>query len=107
MRSLHRFPLFDRTGEYDDYREVIDQPTILEPHDDRTDQCVSVPVRSVISATAGPAVEIGPFNGHQLAGENLIIKRRANGRTIRNCRTCQRAAQRRAYRRSAARAVSA
>lgn len=46
-------------------------------------------------------------NGHQLAGENLIIKRRANGRTIRNCRTCQRAAQRRAYRRSAARAVSA
>ena len=28
-------------------------------------------------------------NGHQLAGENLIIKRRANGRTIRNCRTCQ------------------
>jgi hypothetical protein len=61
MRSLHRFPLFDRTGEYDDYREVIDQPTILEPHDDRTDQCVSVPVRSVISATAGPAVEIGPF----------------------------------------------
>jgi hypothetical protein len=31
----------------------------------------------------------------------------SKGRTIRNCRTCQRAAQRRAYRRSAARAVSA
>jgi hypothetical protein len=61
MKSLHRFPLFDRTGEFDDHREVLDQPTILEPHDDRTDGCVSVPIRSVVSSIAGPAVEFGPF----------------------------------------------
>jgi len=61
VKSLHRFPLVDRSGEFDDFREVIDHPTILEPHDDRTDQCVSIPVRSVISATCGPAVEVGPF----------------------------------------------
>ncbi|WP_166905971.1 hypothetical protein [Mycobacterium sp. DL440] len=61
MRTLHRFPLVDRTGEFDDFRQVVDQPTILEPHDDRTDQCVSIPVRSVLSAVSGPAVEIGPF----------------------------------------------
>lgn len=59
--SLHRFPLFDRTGEFDDFREVVDHPTVLEPHDDRTDQCVSIPVRSVMSAISGPAVEVGPF----------------------------------------------
>jgi len=56
-----RFPLIDRTGQSDDFREVIDGPVMLEPHDDRSDQCVSLPVRSVISAVAGPAVEIGPF----------------------------------------------
>lgn len=38
-------------------------------------------------------------NGHRLDGQNLIIKRRPNGRSIRNCRKCQYAAQRRAYRR--------
>lgn len=59
MKALHRFPLFDRTGEFDDHREVLDQPTILELHDDRTDGCVSVPVRSVVSSIAGPAIEIG------------------------------------------------
>lgn len=58
---LHRFPLFDRTGQWDDYREVIDHPCVLEPHDDRTDQCVSLPIRSVLSATCGPAFEVGPF----------------------------------------------
>lgn len=57
----HQFPPFDRAGEFDDLREVIDGPVMLEPHDDRTDQCVGLPVRSVISAVAGPAVEIGPF----------------------------------------------
>lgn len=61
MKTLHRFPLIDRTGEFDDFRTVIDQSAILEPHDDRTDECVSIPVRSVISAIAGPAVEVGPF----------------------------------------------
>lgn len=61
MRSLHRFPLVDRSGEFDDHRMVVDHPAILEPHDDRTDECVSIPVRSVISALCGPAVELGPF----------------------------------------------
>lgn len=61
MRPLHRYPLVDRTGEFDDHREVIDQLCVLEPHDDRADECVSIPVRSVISAIAGPAVEVGPF----------------------------------------------
>lgn len=61
MKSIHRFPLVDRTGDFDDLREVISQPTILEPHDDRADECVSIPVRSVISATCGVALEIGPF----------------------------------------------
>lgn len=56
-----RFQLFDRTGQFDDFRAVIDGPAMLEPHNDHTDMCVSLPVRSVISATAGPAVEIGPF----------------------------------------------
>ena len=45
--------------------------------------------------------------GMLLRDSPIARQRRANGRTIRNCRTCQRAAQRRAYRRSAARAVSA
>lgn len=57
-----RFDLFDRTGQFDDFRDVINESATLEPHDDRTDMCVSIPVRSVISATAGPAVEIGPFS---------------------------------------------
>lgn len=61
MRSLHRFPLVDRTGEFDDLREIVDHPCVLEPHDDRTDGCVSIPVRSVTSAVAGPAIELGPF----------------------------------------------
>ena len=61
MIPLHRFPLIDRTGEFDDFRTVIDQLTVLEPHDDRTDECVSIPVRSVVSAIAGPAVEVGPY----------------------------------------------
>lgn len=34
-------------------------------------------------------------NDHPLAGENLVIKPRKNGRTIRNCRACERAAGRR------------
>lgn len=59
--SPARFDLFDRTGQFDDFREVIAGPVTLEPHDDRTDMCVSVPVRLVISSTAGPAIEIGPF----------------------------------------------
>ena len=61
FRQRPRFELFDRTGKYDDDRQVIDGPVILEPHDDRSDMCVSLPVRSVISSTAGIAVEIGPF----------------------------------------------
>lgn len=60
-RPSARFQMFDRTGQFDDHREVIDGPVMTEPHDDRSDQCVSLPVRSVISATAGPAIEIGPF----------------------------------------------
>lgn len=61
MKSLHRFPLIDRSGEHDDFRDVIEHSCVLEPHDDRVDQCVSIPVRSVISAIAGPAIELGPF----------------------------------------------
>lgn len=61
VTPMHRFPLVDRTGEFDECRDVIDHLAILEPHDDRSDECVSLPVRSVISATCGPAVEIGPF----------------------------------------------
>ncbi len=45
------------------------------------------------------ATKLWCVNGHRLAGKNLIIKRRAGGRTTRNCRTCQYASQRRAYRR--------
>ncbi|OBB15500.1 hypothetical protein A5731_00600 [Mycolicibacterium conceptionense] len=56
-----RFKLIDRTGKFDSHRDVIDAPCVLEPHDDRTDMCVSLPVRSVVSQTAGVAVEIGPF----------------------------------------------
>lgn len=39
-------------------------------------------------------------NGHRLEGDNLIVKPRPNGLTIRNCRTCQVEAQRRSYRQS-------
>lgn len=57
----YRFQLVDRTGKFDDHREVLTDDCVIEPHDDRTDMCVSIPVRSVISATAGPAIEIGPY----------------------------------------------
>lgn len=30
------------------------------------------------------------LRGHELTPENMIVKARPNGRTIRNCRTCQR-----------------
>lgn len=33
--------------------------------------------------------------GHPLAGDNLIVKKRRNGRTIRNCRECANAQRRR------------
>ena len=56
-----RFRLVDRTGKWDDHREIVSQPVILEPHDDHSDMCVSIPVRSVISATAGIAIEVGPY----------------------------------------------
>lgn len=39
-------------------------------------------------------------HGHRLEGDNLIIKRRASGRTSRNCRKCQLVAQQRSYRRA-------
>jgi hypothetical protein len=57
----YRFQLVDRTSEFDDLRTIIADDCVIEPHDDRTDMCVSIPVRSVISAAVGPAIEIGPF----------------------------------------------
>lgn len=66
------FPVFD--GEYKPEvividgvptichaHEVLDELTVLEPGDDRTDGFVAVPVRSVWNEGCGPAVEIGPF----------------------------------------------
>ena len=55
------FRLIDRTGQWDDHREVIGETVLTEPHDDHSDTCVTLPVRSVVSAIAGPAVEIGPY----------------------------------------------
>jgi hypothetical protein len=43
-------------------RTVLDELTELEPLDERSDSFVSVPVRSVVTAGAGPSVEFGPFS---------------------------------------------
>ncbi len=71
-----RFPLFDRPPydpellmvdgmptiiADDPDRDITDHEVIIEPHDARSDFCVSIPVRSVVSSIAGPAIEIGPF----------------------------------------------
>lgn len=69
----HRFPVFD--GDYKQdidvidgvshlipKRDVVEELTILEPADDRTDLFATVPVRSVWNPACGPAVEIGPFS---------------------------------------------
>lgn len=41
-------------------------------------------------------------HGHALTDDNVIVKRRPNGRTIRNCRTCANAQRRIAYYRQTA-----
>jgi hypothetical protein len=55
---------------------------------------------------AWPAMKTLCVNGHHLAGDNLIIKKRRNGLTIRNCRECQIASQRRSYRKALLRAAA-
>ena len=70
---MSRFPVFD--GQYKpevvvvdgvpaicNVHEVIEELTVLEPSDDRTDFFAAVPVRSVWNEGCGPAVEIGPFS---------------------------------------------
>lgn len=42
-------------------RDVIEELTLLEPSDVRTDSSVTIPVRSVWNPACGPAVEVGPF----------------------------------------------
>lgn len=69
---MSRFPVFD--GEYKPQIEVIDgvptffqvhdvlnELTVLEPADERTDSFASIPVRSVWTDGCGPAIELGPF----------------------------------------------
>lgn len=42
-------------------RTVLEHLTTLEVLDERTDEFVSIPIRSVITAGSGPAIEFGPF----------------------------------------------
>lgn len=43
-------------------RHVVEEHCILEPLDERVDFFATIPVRSVITAGCGPAIEIGPFS---------------------------------------------
>lgn len=61
-----------------------------------------VTARVNMSRTA-KATKTRCIHGHELSGQNLIIKRRPGGSTLRNCRACQREAQRRCYQASKAR----
>ena len=73
---MSAFPLFDRppykpeVADIDGVTHIIvddpdrdftDDELVLEPHDTRTDMCVALPIRSVVSSGFGPAIEIAPF----------------------------------------------
>lgn len=45
--------------------------------------------RKVNAERSGPATKLYCVHGHKLVGDNLIIKKRGERTSVRNCRTCQ------------------
>jgi hypothetical protein len=78
---MNRFPVFDHERKSGvevidgvptiiNDRDVVEEHCIIEPSDERVDFFASIPVRSVITAGCGPAIEIGPFT----LDDNDIVK---------------------------------
>ena len=71
--------VFDGVPTIINDRDVVEEHCVLEPLDERVDFFTTIPVRSVITAGCGPAIELGPFS---LDDNDIVRLYNALGRHI-------------------------